>query len=411
MDDTKALSKEGNPRAISVRIKPRSMVSVAGQRRHDLRIGRQPGYVDAAREHLNDIIISPMTAHKLWQICVDRRSQRKTQRAIKTNAAVATCGIITFGAQAQAAFAALDLKMQVAAIIAVAEAIAERLNTTLTGLVIHRDESAIHAHFQMPAVDLSGMPITQSNSLADISRLQDLAADTIARFEPTIERGNKKRDRLKAGATYSEVINRSVQELHWDLPLELDRKRKRVEEMNIKIAALEAKEKALTAAETKRLAIYKKRHEDRVNELALVEAEARTRAEQVMSAEKQRILESAHAAAERIQTTARDKADALLESVGLVLEGKVEPVFRDNKVTWRPKVELDEAERGRFRLNIDLLVPIYRRFQQILKTLNERIDRLRGLVQDLEGVREDMNDQQRQKLDLAKSELDEPSPF
>ena len=301
--------------------------------------------------------------------------------------------------------------MQVAAIIAVAEAIAERLNTTLTGLVIHRDESAIHAHFQMPAVDLSGMPITQSNSLADISRLQDLAADTIARFEPTIERGNKKRDRLKAGATYSDVINRSVQQLHWDLPLELDRKRKRVEEMDIKIAALEAKEEALTAAETKRLAIYKKRHEDRMNELALVEAEARTRAEQVMSAEKQNILESAHAAAERIQTTARDKADALIESVGLVLEGKVEPVFRDNKLTWRPKVELDEAERGRFRLNIDMLMPIYRRFQQVIETLNERIDRLRSLVQDLEGMRAEMNDQQRQKLDLGKSESDEPSPF
>lgn len=410
MDVIQALSKEANPRAISIRIKPRSRAQTTGQRRHDLREGRQPAYVDVKRKGLNEIIIKPMTASELLRVCIDRRANRASRRAMKSNAAIATVGIITFGVEAQVMFSALDPAIQSAAMKAVAEAIAERLQTTLTGLVIHRDESATHAHFQMVAVNFEGYPITQANSLSDVSRLQDLAADTIARFEPRIERGNKKRDRLHAGASYSEVLNRSVQELHWDIPLELDRKRKRVEEMDTKIAALEAKAEALTAAESKRLAIYKKRHEDRVAELALVEAKARVRAEEVMNAEKQKIIEDAHTSAEKIKATAQFKAAALLESVGLVLEGKVEPVVLDNELAWLPKEEWNTEEKFRFRISIDMLAPIYRRFQQMLETLNQRIDRLRGLVRELEGVRAEMNAQQRQKLDQAGSELEDLSP-
>ena len=254
METIQTLSKEANPRAISIRIEPRSPGRATGQRRHDLRLGQQPGYVDATRKHLNDIVISPLPAPELRQVCMDRRSMRETKRALKSNAAIATCGIITLGIEAQIKFAALDHSVQIAAMTAVADAIARRLKTTLTGLVIHRDETAIHAHFQMPAVNFDGHPITQANSLSDISRLQDLAADTICRFEPSIERGNKKRDRLAAGASSSEVTHRTVRELHWDLPIEFARKQKRVAEMEMRVSELEAKNER-TEAENKRLQI------------------------------------------------------------------------------------------------------------------------------------------------------------
>lgn len=95
METNQTLSKEANPRAVSIRIEPRSPGRTTGQRRHDLRLGRQPNYVDATRQHLNDIVISPLPAPELRQICMDRRSQRETKRSFKSNAAIATCGINT----------------------------------------------------------------------------------------------------------------------------------------------------------------------------------------------------------------------------------------------------------------------------------------------------------------------------
>lgn len=409
MSETKALSKDGNPRAISVRIESRTRAQVTGQRNHDLRLGRQPAYVDPDRKHLNEVIIEPMLAKDLLQVCTERRDNRATKpkRAMKRNAAVATCGIITFGVEAQVAFGALELSVQSQAISAIVHAIAEQLKTTVSGLVIHRDETAVHAHFQLPAINLEGHPLTQANSRSDISRLQDLAADVIRRFEPSIERGNKRRDRLNAGATLAEVRHRQVRELHWDLPLELERERGRVAKQEARIAELEAKAE-LTAAEVKRLQIYAKRLRDSQARLEAIEGEARKRAEAVMAAEKQRILAEARDAAEEIKANAHKQADAVMEGVRLVIEDKVYVGPRGN---WQRKTVLEPDAVARFLSIAGVLKPFYHRFMEMLAKVQQRLEQLRTLVQDLEGLREEMNHEQRQKLEEAKSMLDDPAPF
>jgi len=220
-DDALKPEKSGNPRAAQTRIKGKNAGAVGGQRAHDLRIGPQPDYVDASRAHLNRVLIAPQTGTQLRTICEDRRKLRTTTRAMKSSAAVGVVGIITFGHEAQKIFDALTLEQQDAAYRETAEAIAERLNTTLTGLVAHGDESAAHAHFQLPAYDLTGHPVSETAKRAALRDLQTITAEVMGRHAPGIERGRSKLDRLKGGATPAEVVNHSVAQLHDDLPIEI----------------------------------------------------------------------------------------------------------------------------------------------------------------------------------------------
>ena len=114
----------------------KSAVAIGGQRAHDLRIGPQPSYVDADRSDLNRVLIDPLTGTKLRSICQERRALRQTDRAMKSSASVGVAGIITFGHEAQQIFDRLPPEQQDAAYRETAEAIAARLNTTLTGLVV-----------------------------------------------------------------------------------------------------------------------------------------------------------------------------------------------------------------------------------------------------------------------------------
>lgn len=220
-DDILKPEKSGNPRAAQTRIKGKSAGGIGGQRAHDLRIGAQPDYVDADRAHLNRVLIAPQTGRQLRKICGERRALRTTTRAMKSSAAVGVIGIITFGHEAQTIFDVLTPEQQDAAYRETAEAIAERLNTTLTGLVAHGDESAPHAHFQLPAYDLTGHPVSETAKRAALRDLQTITAEVMGRHAPGIERGRSKVDRLKGGATPAEVVNRSVAQLHDDLPIEI----------------------------------------------------------------------------------------------------------------------------------------------------------------------------------------------
>lgn len=139
-------SPEENPRAASTRLELNNARALAGQRKHDLRIGRQSDYVDESRKELNRILMQPETPGAMRSICEGRRSLRDTRRKMKKDAAVAACGIITFGVEAAKLFEALSAEKQDVAFLALAESVAERLSTTLHGLVVHMDETAIHAH-------------------------------------------------------------------------------------------------------------------------------------------------------------------------------------------------------------------------------------------------------------------------
>lgn len=102
----------------------------------------------------------------------------------------------------------------------------------------------------------------------------------------------KKLDRLAAGANYADTVNRSVKQLHRDLPKEVAAKRAdltalseeatrlqgALEKAKARVAKLEAMEER-SAKEEKRLATYTARLEKRL--VALREAEAKVQEDQV----------------------------------------------------------------------------------------------------------------------------------
>ena len=424
---------EANAKAISIHLDSRAFRQIAGQRNHDLRLGPIPDYVDREHADQNDVLIRPPTAPQLRQICIDRRALRETQRAFRHDSAVVKTGIISFGHEAQVVFAALDRQTQNEAFQAVAEAIASRLKTTLEALVVHRDESAIHAHFMVPAVNFEGNPISKANSLSDMGRLQDLAAETIAKFASEIERGTKRSDRLKAGAKLSDTIHRSVKQLHWDLPAEIERKRASLSAMQRlvdKTAAKLLEDGINSDVLAKRLKIYERRLAEGMEKLAALErAQDGARAGQqkiIDDAKAQGEIEKAKIVAEAlvkkkaiedqtqvdravVMALAKDQADAMLEGFQLAMMGTIEPVMRNNQPKWLVHTPLEDSVRKRFNIAVGLgLRPIVEKFYQILGAVKERLKKLTELVAELETIRDDMSLTQRAKLDEAKRAFEDP---
>lgn len=311
--------RRSNPKAAQVRIESRSSGSYTGQRKHDLRIGAQPAYVDADRAADNETVIEPPRPGALREINEGRRSQRDTKRAMKSNASLAFVGILTFGTEAQAVFDALPRKVQREAFEDAARAVADRLHTTLVGLVIHRDETAPHAHFTLPAYDLDGQPLTKTVKRSTLSDLQDVVAAAFQKHAPEIERGRSVAERLQAGAVRADTIHKSVRQLHADLPAEIAAKRAeiteaearmnaltaeeveaaaRVQEMRGRVLRLEEKE-TLTTAEVKRLATYRKRLEDRVEQLQTARQAAEAARDTAQAETETAREEAAQAAQER----------------------------------------------------------------------------------------------------------------
>ncbi|OCX71049.1 hypothetical protein A6M23_12680 [Acidithiobacillus thiooxidans] len=132
--------------------------------------------MDQERTADNDLIIAPANPTTLRQTCLERRAQRNCQRILKSDAAIAMGGIITFGTEAQAVIQALSRAEQRAMYRSIGERLAERLNTTLTGLVVHNDEAAPHAHFQMPGYDLDGVPLSKTVTRRSPARYRTLRA-------------------------------------------------------------------------------------------------------------------------------------------------------------------------------------------------------------------------------------------
>ena len=271
---------QGNPRAASVRLKARTLSQAYGQRRHDFRNGPQPDYVDGSRSDLNRYLMHPRPLPEIKREIVALRKTAGAKREIKSNACIVTAGIITFGQEAQVLFATLTPDQQNAAFRDLAQAIADRLQTSLEALTIHLDESALHAHFEIRGYSDLGQPISKLATWGVMSELQDMTTGTMSKHCLGIERGNKKWDRIAAGADFSETVNRSVKELHRDLPIEIAAKKKelldvekRIQDLLIleekdrgRVAKLEANE-LLNAEEAEQLKDYRARLDNIQNEL------------------------------------------------------------------------------------------------------------------------------------------------
>jgi len=235
-------------------------------------------------------------------------------------------GLIGFGIEAQALFSAMPVPDQDRAMRLAARLAARRMGTTVVGLVFHGDETAPHAHVTFPAYDRMGQPLTETVGRAVLKGLQDDMAAAFSRYAPGIERGRSRMERLAAGADYAETVNRSVRELHRDLPAEIATKRAeveaagaalvdaqaRVDEMQGRVDKLAKLERDLTAAETKRLATYEKRLADRQDKALKAEQDAATaKAEVDRLAD---LAEQARAAAEKAEKD-RESAEVAAASI------------------------------------------------------------------------------------------------
>lgn len=339
LNDDKA---SGNSKAASVRIGSNTVSGYSAQRRHDLRIGRQPTYVDPGRAPLNRILVEYPGPAEMRGIAIERRAIRETRRAMKSNAAIATAGVITFGSEAAEMFGKLSADQQDAAFRELAEAVASRLQTSLHGLMVHLDEATIHAHFVLSSYDHTGHPLSQTTRPQLLSELQDLTAEVLQRYCPEIERGTRYGDRLAAGADFSDVIHKSVAELHRSLPADLAAKRAevdqanddalkakiRADEMQARVDKLMSKETDLTAKEVKNLAIYEKRLADRNAEVektqkAVDEAKAEVNRLNYIAAQAKEAAEKSEAGRQQAEEQARiilDKSAAQVEAALLASE-------------------------------------------------------------------------------------------
>jgi len=211
-----------------------------------MRIGLQPPHVNQSLSHNNSVLIPEKTTAELQEICIERRAERHCQRKMKSNAAIATVGLISLSKSAQRIFNTLSITEQDTYFRSAAEAVSNNLKTTLSGLVVHRDESAIHSHFQIPAFALDGTPVSKK---AHYSALQDIVGKVVESLG--ITRGIKKTIRIKNGEDKSAYIHHSVKQLHYDLPLEISALEEKITALNNELKKLNSEhdvfqEKAFT---------------------------------------------------------------------------------------------------------------------------------------------------------------------
>ena len=271
------------------------------------------------RTPLNRVLVSPLTGVELRRESEARRARRATRRAMKSNAGVGVCGIVTFGHAAQPLFERLSPDAQDAAYREVAEAVARRLGTDLTGLVVHRDESAPHAHFQLVGYCRDGTPVSTVAKRGALRDLQTLAAEVMGRHAPGIERGFSKIARLQGGATPAEVVHRSVAELHDELPHE-------IAALRAQVAGLEGER---TAAEERA----------RRNEALARKAEAKAQRAEAADAERARKAARTLEAYERRGVAARAEAERL--------EGEAEALRERLAALEAALARAEETDRAR----------------------------------------------------------------
>ena len=221
-------------RTVSARCSTTTRSGHGGQRVHDMRLGPMPRYVDTTRSHHNDVIIEPPTVEAIADAALERRQARyqrgemkRQARSIRRDGTVAIKGIITFGVDAQPVIDALSHDEQAQRYRAAAEAVAAEVGTDLVGLVIHRDEGAPHAHFTLSGYAPNGDSVARKLTKGCLSQAQDAAAT--AYEDLGISRGKKIGARIADGEDPSSYINRSVTELHRDLPDEVAAARAKAE--------------------------------------------------------------------------------------------------------------------------------------------------------------------------------------
>jgi predicted nucleic acid-binding Zn-ribbon protein len=392
--------RKANPRAAMVRVEIRDAQGYANQRRHDLRIGAQPAYVNPKPPKPNLVFIQPVTTAELKKLAGDRRAQRETVRTMKSNAGIAVVGIIGFGIEAQKMFEALGTEDQEKALRAAVERVAADLKTTVTGLVLHLDETARHAHFSLCGYDVTGQPLSTWMGRGVLRELQTAIHEELQAFMPDLERGRSRKARADAGVAPHELVHRSVDELHIDLPFEIAEKRKELAALEEKIRTNDARaEKARIKAEAegdraakalKNVEIYGRRAAEAREKAEGLEGEVRDlegRLEAVQAAntaaeeERDQAQEAARAAEERAATAEariRDMDQIIGDAAALAAEAAAAVITG----------ELHKGENGRWITrkggpSVDRLKPLWTHLRPALERVARWWDGVRGRVEAL----------------------------
>lgn len=206
---------------VSVRMQGLGGVKHGMQTRHDLRSGKMPSNVDPGRTHLNSRIIVPPSAQALQKSQAEIR-KAKGKQTLRHDARISYSGIITWGTEAQVIIRSLSPEMQDRLYKEIARRIAEEhYRTRLIGLVVHRDESANHAHFMLSGLDRNGVALRPKAS--DGVKIQNIAGQVLKDLGyGQITRGTPKAERVARGDSKASTVHRSVKQLHDDLPQEID---------------------------------------------------------------------------------------------------------------------------------------------------------------------------------------------
>ncbi|QSP94003.1 plasmid recombination protein [Marinobacter salinisoli] len=273
--------------AVSTRVKPLSVTKAGGDRKHDLRSGQQPGYIDGSRTCNNSTIVPYRTPGELKKLCQQRRIHRTEHHGttppgrLRKDASVAISGIITFGRDVQQKIRDLPVKEQDRLYLRAAKSVARRLKTRVAGLVVHRDEASPHAHYILEGYDLHGAPVSKKLTRGMLSSLQDVIVPAYEHLG--ITRGEKIGVRIARGDDPSTYINRSVHQLHHDLPKEIKEMEQKLEDN------VQEREKSEAELNSLKLDIenLEKKHEKSEIKLNSIDREIETKEQAVEALTKQ----------------------------------------------------------------------------------------------------------------------------
>lgn len=247
--------------AVCVRIKHFNKSKTRGSYRHNLRLGKIPKYVDQDRTELNSIILHPPKPSDCLTITEQLRSRSDKQRKMRSDAAITSETLVTFGADVQRFVNELSIERQNSMYSEIVEAVRERIGASLLGLVVHRDESAPHAHATFSSFSEFGTPLSKICTPSVLSEIQDLVNEVGQKHVPQIQRGVSKKDRIERGDDQSKVVNRSVKQLHEDLPAEIEAAQF---ELTLTLSKIgESKAKLEQALERQRVAEQKRKDAER----------------------------------------------------------------------------------------------------------------------------------------------------
>ena len=261
---------------VSVRINFKNKLKLRGQSQHDQRKGRVPEYVDQSSSGQNTLLFDYDSASTIEKQALENRNKGEWKRAFKKNSSVGIAGIITFSHEAQEIIHLMDTRMQDQLFKDHIEKLASALGTQIHGAVIHRDESAVHAHFLMNAYTKNGESLSSKIDRSVTSRIQDHAGQIWGSVG--ISRGEKKSDKIARlrddGYSQSEitkaVVNRKVRQLHEDLPQEISSKKadaQKLAQKNDEYKKQLSEIKTLIAQQTERLQKNQRLHEESLEKL------------------------------------------------------------------------------------------------------------------------------------------------